>query len=176
MKVTINAGHCPGLDSGAVRSTGLQEAIVAEEIAHKVCGYLASVGYETLFVQENELYQITNASNAFESDIFVSIHCNAAENTDAKGTETFYVKSSPAGGELAQFIQSQIVDSLGTYDRGIKTANFYVTRNTNCPAVLIETAFISNAEDERILADKKQRDELARAISRGITDYVGGGD
>jgi len=174
MQICINAGHYPGKDSGAVGQTGLQEAIVAEEIAHKVCGYLTAVGYETLFVQENELYQITDASNAFGADIFVSIHCNAAENREAKGTETYHVNGSVGGKQLAACIQDQIIDSLGTFDRGIKTAGFYVIKNTDCPAVLIETAFISNTEDECILADKKQRDELARAISRGITDYVGG--
>lgn len=173
MRIACNAGHYPGLDSGAVGATGLQEAEVAKDIAHKVCGYLTAVGYETLFVQENELYQITNAANAFESDIFISIHCNAAENTDAKGTETFHVNSSTEGKQLAQCVQNQIINSLGTVDRGIKTANFYVTINTECPAILIETAFISNVEDECILADEKQRTELARAISRGITDYIG---
>lgn len=173
MKITINAGHYPGLDSGAVGQTGLQEAIVAADISQKVCEYLTAVGYEVLFVQENELYQITNASNRFDADLFISIHCNAAANTNAKGTETFYSAGSVEGEKLSQCIQSQIIDSLGTIDRGLKTNNLYVTKNTNCPAVLVECAFISNVEDECMLADEKQRDELARAISRGVTDYVG---
>lgn len=172
MKISVNAGHYPGIDSGAVGWTGLQEANVANDIAHKVCGYLAAVGYEVLFIQENELYQITDLSNSFGADLFLSIHCNAAENTDAKGTETFYINGSTEGQRLAQCVQYQIINSLGTVDRGLKTANFYVTRNTNCPAILIETGFISNREDECMLADEKQRDELAKAISRGITDYV----
>lgn len=172
MNICVNAGHYPGLDSGAVGSTGLQEAIVAEDIAHKVCCYLTAVGYEVLFVQENELYQITNASNRFGADLFISIHCNAAANTSAKGTETFYSLGSTEGEKLAQCIQDQIINSLGTVDRGLKTNNLYVTKNTNCPAVLVECAFISNIEDECMLADTNKCDELARAISRGVTDYV----
>jgi len=185
MKICINAGHYPGKDSGAVGQTGLQEAIVAEEIAHKVCGYLTAVGYEVLFVQENELYQITNASNRFGADLFISIHCNAASNESAQGAETWFNNGSAKGRELATCIQDQIVNSIkypngeNIVDRGIKNATtgvngLYVLSNTDCPAVLVECAFISNTEDECILADKKQRDELARAISRGITDYVGG--
>jgi N-acetylmuramoyl-L-alanine amidase len=174
MKICINAGHYPGLDSGAVGFTGLQESIVVRDIAHKVCNYLTAVGYETLFVQENELYQITDASNEFGADLFVSLHCNAAENTDAKGTETFFANGSINGVRLAQCIQDQIVNNLHTVDRGIKTDNFYVLRHTDCTAVLVENAFISNHKEEIMLADINKRDELAKAISRGITDYVGG--
>lgn len=173
MKITVNAGHYPGLDSGAVGQTGLQEAVVAADIAQKVCEYLTVVGYEVLFVQENELYQITNASNRFGADLFISIHCNAAANTSAKGTETFYSAGSAEGEKLAQCIQSQIIDSLGTVDRGLKTNSLYVTKNTDCPAVLVETAFISNAEDEQLLADESTRNQFAAAIARGVTDYAG---
>jgi N-acetylmuramoyl-L-alanine amidase len=173
MKACVNAGHYPGLDSGAVNNqTGLQEADVAKDIMQKTAYYLRPVGYEVLEVQENELYQITDASNNFNSDVFISIHCNAAKNTNAKGTETFCYKFGGKSEQLARCIQNQIVNSLGTVDRGIKEGNFAVIRYTNCPAVLIETAFISNFEDECLLADESKRDELAKAIARGVTDYA----
>lgn len=168
MKICINAGHCPGLDSGAV-GTYLQEANVTKEIAEIVCADLQAVGYEVLFVQENELYDITDASNEFGADAFVSIHCNAATNTEAKGTETFAYSSGSAGDKLANHIQSQLIKSLGTVDRGVKYAGYYVLKHTDCPAVLVETAFISNVEDEKLLAEKKT--EFAHAIARGVSDF-----
>lgn len=168
MKICINAGHCPGLDSGAV-GTYLQEANVTKEIAEIVCADLQAVGYEALFVQENELYDITDASNAFGADAFVSIHCNAATNTEAKGTETFAYSSGSAGDKLANHIQSQLIKSLGMVDRGVKYANYYVLKYTDCPAVLVETAFISNVEDEKLLSQKKA--EFAHAIARGVSDF-----
>lgn len=173
MKVTINGGHYPGLDSGAVGiTTGLQEAVVTRELMQSVAGYLRAVGYTVLEVQENNLSQITSASNAFGAELFVSIHCNAAASTEAKGTETYCYQWGSSGTRLARCIQKQIIDNLGTVDRGIKTANFHVLRETECPAVLVETAFLSNPEDEQLLADTAKRDEFARAIARGITDYV----
>ena len=72
-------------------------------------------------------------------------------------------------------IQRQIVDALGTADRGVKGAvphtdnSLYVLNNTDAVAVLVETAFIDNAEDEVLLRTKQ--DEFARAIARGITDF-----
>ncbi|AIF51991.1 N-acetylmuramoyl-L-alanine amidase [Pelosinus sp. UFO1] len=179
MKITINGGHYPGKDPGAEGATGLQEAVVARDIMQRVSSYLRNVGYDVLEVQENELYQITGASNAFGSDLFVSIHCNAAANTEAKGSETWYCNGSVGGEKLATCIQSQIINTIGTADRGIKNATphvngLYVLSNTDAIAVLVETAFISNADDEALLADEGKRDQFARAIARGITDYVGG--
>lgn len=174
MKSCINGGHYPGLDSGAVGASGLQEAIVVKDIMQKVTGYLQQVGYEILAVQENELYQITDASNNYGADLFVSIHCNAAANKDAHGTETFCYKFGGDSERLANCIQNQILKTLGTGDRGIKEGNFAVLRDTNCPAVLVELAFISNEGEEKILASEQGKDDFARAIARGITDYVGG--
>jgi N-acetylmuramoyl-L-alanine amidase len=174
MKIVINGGHYPGLDSGAVGASGLQEAVVARDIMHRTANYLRAVGYEVLEVQENELYQITDASNNFGADLFASIHCNAAANTGAKGTETYCYKFGGKSERLANCIQNQIIRSMGTGDRGIKEGNFAVVRDTDCPAVLIETAFISNLDDEALLADESKRDQFAAAIARGVTDYVGG--
>lgn len=171
MKICINGGHCPRLDSGAVGQTGLQESHVTHDVMQHVMYYLQQVGYETLQVQENELADITNASNEWGADLFVSIHCNAAGNRSALGTETFY--GSKQGANFARCIQSQIINNMGTVNRGIKDgSNLYVIKHTDCPAVLVELAFISNDEDEALLASDEKKDEFAKCIARGVTDYV----
>lgn len=174
MKIAVNGGHYEGLDSGAVGTTGLHEANVTHRIMELVSYYLQQADYETLQIYKNELDQITEASNTFGADLFVSIHCNAAANTSAQGTETFCYQLGGAGEKLAKCIQSQIIGTLGTVDRGIKEGNFAVIRDSDCPAVLVETAFISNFDDEALLASEGKRDQFAAAIARGITDYVGG--
>ncbi|WP_312203440.1 N-acetylmuramoyl-L-alanine amidase family protein [Anaerospora hongkongensis] len=175
MKIAINGGHYPGLDSGAVGATGLQEAAVTQDLMKRVARYLRAVWYDVTEIQENELYQITEASNAFGADLFISIHCNSATSSSARGTETYCFQLGGTSEKLAKCIQSQIVTSLKTVDRGVKTASFAVIRDTDCPAVLVETAFISNKKDEKLLADSATRDEFARAIARGITDLVAQG-
>jgi len=172
MKICVNGGHCPGLDSGAVGPSGLQEANVAHDIMQLVMYYLQQAEYDVLTVQDNELSVISNTSNDFGADLFVSIHCNAAENTEAQGTETFCYQLVGQSEKLARCIQSQIVNIFDTVDRGIKTANFAVLRDTICPAVLVETAFISNSEDELLLASDQGKDNFAKAIARGIIEYV----
>lgn len=178
MNVFINPGHAPNgnPDPGAVNdNTGLRECDVALAVGDLVAHYLkaAGVGVTNVF-QCDSLEEICNQANASSADLFISIHCNSFADSDAKGTETWACAGSYVGHDLANCIQNQIVDALGTIDRGVKTATpgingLYVLTNTDAPAVLIELAFISNDEDERLLAEKK--DDFARAIARGVTDY-----
>ena len=178
MRICINGGHYPGEDSGAVGGNGLQEADVVQRIMELVSYYLQQIGYETLPVQENELQDICDASNNFNADLFISIHCNSAGSAEAKGTEVWYNDGSAVGQKLATYILNQILGSLPVESRGVKDAvpgvnGLYVLKNTDCPAVLVETAFISNSDDEALLSSDQGKDDFARAIARGITDYVG---
>lgn len=174
MKVTLNAGHYPGHDRGAVGHTGLQEAEVSRDIMSQAAYYLRAVSYDVLEVQENILYQITHASNQFGADLFISIHCNWAANPDVRGTQTFCDIFGGDSEKLANCIQNQIVSNLNTVNLGVETGNFYILHLTDCPAVLVEVAFLSNERDEILLANKEKRDEIAAAIARGITDYMAG--
>ncbi|MBQ8809516.1 MAG: N-acetylmuramoyl-L-alanine amidase [Bacteroidales bacterium] len=167
-KICINGGHFVGVDPGAIGSR-ITEAELALDLMGRVAAYLEAAGCEVLTVHRSELEDICAASNEWGADLFVSIHCNAA-NRNARGTETFCYYGAGEGDALAHHIQSQIVTSLGTVDRGVKEAGFYVLRYTDCPAVLVETAFIDNTEDEMLLIDNT--DEFARAIARGVTDYI----
>ncbi len=177
MKVFLNPGHSPGghPDPGAVNEeTGLRESDVALAVGKSAASYLNAAGVETELLQSDSLYEICETANSSDADIFVSIHCNAAEAEEANGTETWACAGSYRGSVLASCIQNQIVDALGTTDRGVKIATpgvngLYVLTNTDMPAVLIELAFITNPSDEEILAH--DQDALARAVARGITDY-----
>ena len=165
MKIFINPGH-GGADTGAI-GHGLIERDVALLIARRVEHYLQAVGYDTFLFQFDGLQAICDKANSWGADLFVSIHCNAA-NGSAKGAETYYFADSRAGRTLANHIQRQLINSLPLVDRGIKTANFVVLTNTVMPAVLVETAFIDNVHDAELLRDKQ--DDFARAIARGVSD------
>ena len=173
MKVFINPGHAPNgvPDPGACNSaTGLRECDVALSVGKLVEHYLNAVGIETVLLQSDDLYEVCSEANNLEADLFISIHCNSVESPYAS-----YCAGSNDGKHLAGCIQSQIVDHLGTVDRGVKMAvphknGLYVLTNTDMPAVLVELAFISNEDDEKLL--RNEQDEFARAIARGVTDYM----
>ena len=164
MKIFINPGH-GGNDCGAV-GNGLKERDVALNIGRRVEDYLRAVGYDVKLFQYDGPSEICYQANVFKADLFVSIHCNAGGGT---GTEAFYFCGSNAGKKLAEAIQRQIIASIGTFNRRVEEKGFFVLCNTNMPAVLVETAFIDNAADARLLVEHE--DDFARAIARGVTDY-----
>lgn len=177
MKVFLNPGHAPdgNPDPGAVNlTTGLRESDVAYAVGNAAMQYLIAAGVDAVLCQNDSLETICRTANVSGADVFISIHCNAADNPQALGTETYYYPGSEVGAKLAQTIQRQITQSLNMVDRGIKEAvpgrnGLYVLNNTNMAAVLVELGFISNDHDERVLAN--YQDALARAIARGVTDY-----
>ena len=177
MRVFLNPGHAPdgNPDPGAC-GYGLRECDVTKNVADLVAGYLVAAGVEVVgCLQSDSLHEVVSVSNCTDADVFISIHCNAC-NGAANGTEVWHYYGSTEGEKRARCIQNQIVDALGTTDRGTKGAKpgvngLYVLSNTNAGAVLVELAFIDHAGDAELL--RGQQDEFARAIARGVTDYEG---
>lgn len=176
LKVFINPGHDIDLDPGAC-ANGLREVDIALAIGKQLKQIMEGIGYPCEILQSDNLNgetpskpNVCYTANNSGADIFISIHCNSAASASAKGTETLIYS---VGGEvelLAKCIQSQIVNSLGTVDRGVKERpDLCVLRNTSMPAVLVETAFISNEEDAYKLQLRQYA--FASAIARGITDF-----
>lgn len=180
MKVFLNPGHDRKYDSGAIhRTAGTKEADIAFAVGTLVESYLLAAGVDVDYLQSDNLcgeahhddrpVSVCSEANNSGADIFVSIHCNAF-NMLARGTETLCFQFGGEGEKLANCIQKQIVDSIGTVDRGVKERqDLAVLRHTDMPAVLVEMAFIDNDGDHELLTRKQ--DDFAKAIARGITDY-----
>jgi N-acetylmuramoyl-L-alanine amidase len=69
-------------------------------------------------------------------------------------------------------MQAEVTQALGEPDRGVHTADFYVLVNTPMPAVLVETAFITNPSEETMLRDPAVQQRIADAIARAIAKYL----
>ena len=181
--ITIDPGH-GGSDSGAVGHNGYTEKEGAFAISQKVASILNQSGAKVVMTRDsdvdvygpnasarNELQARVDVGNNANSDIFVSIHCNAFVNPAANGTQTFYYGSSYQGQRLAQRIEEKMIEANGLRDRGISTCNFYVVKHSYMPAVLIETAFITNYDEEALLSDDEWQTTMAKAIAEGINEY-----
>ncbi len=73
--------------------------------------------------------------------------------------------------ELAKLIQRELADSLNIPDKGVDQAGFFVLNRAYMPAVLVETAFISNPNEEKLLRKKEFQEKIARGIYRGILTF-----
>ena len=172
MKVFINPGHDIRVDSGAVNpNTGTRECDIVKEAGEMLADYLTNAGYIVKIMQDDDLDMVCATSNEWGADLFVSLHCNASQSRNARGTETWY--KSFNGQRLANYIQSQIIRSTNTIDRGVKQSDrLWVLRSTDSVAVLVEMAFIDNDDDLAFM--NENLDKIVRAIARGVTDYKGG--
>lgn len=129
--------------------------------------------------QKSSLQERVKFAKKNRGDIFISVHANAF-NGNAKGTETYYYKSSKSektnphveeSRVLAEKIQTRLVEALQTRDRGVKHGDLHVIRENDMPAVLTELAFIDNGIDYSKLSTENGRQIAAEAIYEGILDY-----
>lgn len=174
-RVALDAGH-GGYSPGTVNE-GYSEKDVNLPITLRTAQLLEEKGCEVVLTRAGDsyvdLYERCAIANRAEADIFVSIHSNALPgNPDFQGTFTYSYPGSARGAQLAQAIQSAVCAAAGSIDRGIRTENFVVLRETHMPAALLETGFMSNHQELMLLLDPAYQEKLARGTARGIMDYL----
>lgn len=185
--IVLDPGH-GGSDSGARGPSGLLEKDVTLAVAKKLEAMLASSGARVVMTRKTDVDVYgANASDAAElqarvnvgaytpgAEVFLSIHCNSFASPSARGTETFSYPKTPKDGQLAAYLQEELLAAGGLSNRGAKTANFYVIKRSAMPAALVELAFISNPEEERLLASEDFQTKMAEALLKGLAKYFGG--
>ncbi|ACL70300.1 N-acetylmuramoyl-L-alanine amidase [Halothermothrix orenii] len=174
--IAIDAGH-GGFDPGALGVTGLKEKIVTLDIARKVKTLLEDEGYRVLMTRTDDTFislkdRVKKANDA-RARIFVSIHANAFNESYSEGIET-YISPDKTGNSLllAQNLQEQLVRELKLENRGVKQEELYVLNHSSMPAALVEVGFLSNPHEETLLRSELFRKRVARALYRGILNYI----
>ena len=177
MKIFINPGH--GRNSttgvfvpGAVGPTDLIEADINFRVGQLLNSKIGGLCTTKLYQDANHTV-VCNEANLFQSDYFVSIHCNAHADRSANGTETYCYALGGQGEKLARSVQTELIKALKLRDRGVKTANFEVLRGTKATAILVELGFISNPAEEALMKNAQWLDSAAEALAIGISNYVG---
>lgn len=172
-KVFIDAGH-GGSDPGAV-ANGVEEADVNLAVAKLVREKLQFKGIEVLMSRDTDVFytllQRSEMSNNYNPHVFVSIHSNSASSS-ASGIETFYHTNKVNFKPLSDNIQSDMILQTGARNRGVKSANFSVLRNTNSPSALVENGFLTNIQEAMNLKNPLYQDKLATGIANGIEKYL----
>lgn len=173
--VIIDPGH-GGADEGCARE-GIKEKDINLSIAKLVQGKLEAQGFQVLMVRDDDSYIAKEDrviyANGSTADIYVSIHQNASEDVSVSGMEVWYEEDGSRDNKrLAQLINQQTIQSTGATERELRgDADFHVTGETTMPACLIETGFLSNAEERGNLITAEYQEKLAEGIARGIELY-----
>ena len=178
--IVIDPGH-GGSDRGSSRH-GVDEAALALDMSKRLRDILVARGWQVRLTHDtdvdvyqpndsahDELQARDDIANHAGARIFISIHANAYINSGPYGT-TYYI-SKPNDLALAQAVERDL-SSDGTKDDGIVRSHLYVTLHALMPAVLIETAFISNPNDFALLTSAAWRQRAAQSIADGIDRYA----
>lgn len=181
--IAIDAGH--GINTPGKRTpAGEREWTFNNKVALAAIKYLN--GYEGAKIvrlddpsgkNDVSLKARTDKANAAKADVLVSIHHNANAGKWGSawgGTETFVHSSNPSGArQLANIVQPKLVKAYGLSNRGVKSANFHMLRESKMTAILTEGGFMDSTIDIVKMRDDKVLDAAGKAIAEGVAEYLG---
>lgn len=167
VKIYLDAGH-GGSDPGAV-GNGLKEKDVTLKIAKRVEALLKDYqDVQTKMSRTGDTYPSlsdrTKDANSWGADFFMSLHINSG---GGNGYEDFVYPGSTKSIAYQNIIHTEICKKIGTMkNRGKKSANYQVLRDTTMPALLTESGFIDNIADVNLL----KQDAFLEGIAQGHVD------
>ena len=189
--IIIDPGH-GGDDGGALGFHGEKEKdfnLWVSSFIHQFCSIsggksvltrnddcmLAAKKNHTLNKKRSDLIARTEIASDFDNAVFVSIHQNKFDNGRYKGLQFFYSKNDPRSYSLASIIKEsnkQLLDRENNRESKPGGREIYVLDNIDCPAVLIECGFLSNAEEATKLNTVSYQKELAFMIYSSLMEFI----
>ncbi len=169
--IVLDAGH-GGEDAGTLGLGNVYEKTVTLSITNMLKDYLESKGAEVILTRADDTYialgERTAKINEVMPDVAVSIHCNSRNEWEnfgaAKGTLDLYTYDSTTA-----FVE-KISEAMNVpYEKN----NLALTRISACPAVLIETGYMSNPEEYAYLISEAGQKEMALKIGQAVEKYFG---
>jgi len=192
--IVLDPGH--GGDDFGTAHNGLVEKTLTIDIARRLRTLLTAAGWNVRMTRDSDIDPVSQANlaamkadgkpnpsdraylqtrcdvaNDVNARLFISIHVNYSDSPSINGTTFYWYKLEDQ--LLAQTLERAVIPAAGTNDVGPRHENFYVIRHTTMPAVLIETAFISNAHDAALLQTPSFLQNMAQGIANGVKSYAG---
>lgn len=188
----IDAGH-GGFDGGAVGISGISEQDINLSIAQKTKALANFFAIETIMTRENnqalgynpsdsihdnkvtDIKMREQIANKVENGVFVSIHLNKFEDSQYSGAQTFYSGNNEQSSVLAKSLQNSLILGLNPQNNRLAkqaSNDIYLMKQLTCPAVIVECGFLSNAQEEQLLADEEYHKKIAISIINGYNNYI----
>jgi N-acetylmuramoyl-L-alanine amidase len=175
LKIAIEAGH-GGQSTGAIGLSGLVEKDINLDVSFRLGELCKSMGAEVIQVRDSDkdmsLIEKRDIAISSHADMLICIHANAGGRgyLSVSGTSTYYNNAFWA--PMAENIYNRLLE-LGLAEFGVVGSfNYSVIRVSQMPAILVEQAFMTHAEDEEKLVDPNFRQQMANKIYEGIVDYL----
>lgn len=174
-RIVIDPGHS-GPDGGAAGNlAAYPEKVVNQQIAKRLYNVLKnSYGSNVYLIDTTgsskvELATRVSLAEKHNAQLFLSIHCNSAASTTAKGNEAYYFYSFSK--PFTERVNSALYSAMGNSNRGSKYGLYYVTRTSHYTSTLAECGFMSNNSEYKQLLDSTTQQEIAQNLARAISGY-----
>ncbi|MFC2137561.1 N-acetylmuramoyl-L-alanine amidase [Bacteroidota bacterium] len=170
--VVVDAGH-GGKDNGASCDTYYEKDINLS-ISNKLASISGNSNIKIILTQEDDTFLTlkdrADFVNDIKPDLLLSIHCNYAKNSQVHGSEGYYFKEGQYETQSYLYCKTLLSEHSKPFtDVGaIKTANFYVLKNVDCPGVILQLGFLSNENELKKLADENNQAQIANSIYEGL--------
>ena len=182
--VVVDAGH-GGSDGGAVGlNTGVVEAGLDLDYALCLKAELEARGVSVALTRtdENALGKDKRSDmaarkavmNGCGANAVVSVHMNKFKDRSVSGPMAFYMQGAGEGQALAQAVIDGVCEALGRASRLANPGDYYMIRESEAPAVIIECGFLSNAEDEALIQTEEYRNAVVRGVADGVLAFLNG--
>lgn len=172
--IFLDPGH-GGKDGGAVGANGTVEKdityMTAERIMKKLQEYDANVQltrYDDRYVELADRVQMAKTGRAH---LFVSIHYDGFESAEVNGITTYYYHQRDE--RFARMLHKKIMnEKIDARDRGLAQGDYFVLRENEITAVLLELGYITNPVDEERMNTDEFQDHVAEAVVDGVIEYL----
>jgi bla regulator protein blaR1 len=179
--VVVDAGH--GGKTGSVAADGTYEDDISLAIAKKVKELNINSGIKIVLTRETsdamDLKQRSESGNKQHPDLFISIHCAAAEKDESavSGAEVFVSRKNTKWSIQNKTLGSILLNNFSTIypvnnnEVQQREIGIWVLDNSNCPAALLECGYITNAKDLAFVKDPFNQEKIAKNILQSIEKY-----
>jgi len=173
--VVLDAGH-GGKDHGVSHNSDT-EKFITEQVSKKIRQLNSDAEIAIHLTRDadefKDLGSRTAMINSLDADLVLSLHVQGHKNPQASGMELYVGKDNPQKTkslEYAEKLSAKLQKNHAINMRPAKEAPFYVLKNSNAPAVMLELGFLTNERDRNYLTSEKEQDKIARTISEFIRE------
>ncbi len=197
VRVLLDPGHGGDDEGASSKNPVVKEKDLTLTLAKRIGARLKKAGVQVEYTRTHDttlsLEDRSRIARKKKADLFISIHANHADNTEASGVETYILPPSGYAGTaegsrargwqignrndyhntlLGYSVHQKLTSQTNTIDRGLKRQSFFVLRETSCPATLLEFGFLSNPGETHRMLETTWQERCAASVTEGILTYA----
>lgn len=167
-------------------STGQKESELNLKVSQMLEQELTKKGYNVIMTRTEENVNMSNSeraqiANNANATAFIRIHANSADSSSAKGVLTMCQTSqnkyngnfADKSYSLSKSIVDNVAKATGTQNRGVtRTDDMSGINWCKVPATIVEMGFLSNSDEDKLLADENYQKKIVNGIINGLEEYL----